>query len=42
MPAIKEKEEFDTCPFCGSSNIFEDDGLWYCNSCVEVWEENNK
>ena len=31
-----------TCPACGTDNIYEDDGWWYCNGCGEVWEENNK
>ena len=31
--------EFDECPKCHGDNIFEDEGVWYCNGCGEVWEK---
>lgn len=31
-------DKFDTCPACDSTNIYEDDEVWYCNMCSEVWE----
>lgn len=34
--------EFEKCPYCGSTNIYEDDGWWYCNMCGEVWEGESK
>ncbi|GAH12669.1 unnamed protein product [marine sediment metagenome] len=33
------KKDSDICPACGTDNIYEDDGWWYCNICGEVWEE---
>jgi len=30
------------CPACGTDNIFEDEGVWYCNGCGEIWEEEEK
>ncbi len=43
MLATKEKEEFDTCPFCGSTDIdySEVDGLWRCNYCWQRWYEED-
>jgi len=36
MPATKEKEEFDTCPFCGSTDIEQDkNDIWTCLRCFK-------
>lgn len=40
MPATKEKEEFDTCPFCGWPDIEQNkDGKCICLRCFEQWDE---
>ena len=41
MPAIKEKLEFEKCPYCGSTDIdySEVDDLWHCNYCWQSWDE---
>jgi len=40
MPAIKEKVEFDTCPYCGWPDIEQDKyDRWICLSCFAQWDE---
>jgi len=40
MPVIKEKVEFDACPFCGSTNLeLDKDDRWTCLSCFEQWDK---
>jgi len=37
---MTEKNEFISCIYCNSTNIYECDGLWYCNVCGQVWDNN--